>query len=149
MADCMVAFIPSNSSDVKLHAIMAANMPSLEHGERNQGKEKDQTPYYRAARFGSEKPASQAYFAAQESIFSNPDCDLSVFRIQLVDRISHVVVLGDPPAQELEQKLLNILSAGESVSLSRDILKALQERRADAIKRGPWVERHYRPGENL
>lgn len=123
-------------------------MPSPEHGDRNQGKENEPIPYYQAARFADEKPAGRAYFQAQETLFRNPDCDLSVFRVQL-NRISHVVLLGDLPEPELEQKLLQILSSGEPASLPLDILKVLQERRVQAIKRGPWVERHYRPGKRI
>lgn len=123
-------------------------MPSPEHGGRDRNRGKEPISYYQAARFSGEQPAERAYFKAQETIFSNPDCDLSVFRMQL-NQISHVVVLGDPPAQELEQKLLLVLSSGEPASLSADILHALQERRAQAIRKGPWLERHYRQGKRL
>lgn len=123
-------------------------MPSPERPGGTHRKEHEPLPYYQAARFAGEQPAGQAYFAAQEALYDEPDCDLSVYRLQ-IDRISHVVVLGDPPPQELEQELQTILSTGEPASLSPEVLRILRERRARAIKRGLWVERHYRPGKQL
>lgn len=107
--------------------------------------EQEPTPYYKAARFSGEQPAGKAYFQAQQAIFENEDNALSVYRVQL-NKIWHVVTLGEPPPQDLEQKLETILSTGESTSIPSDILKLLQDRRAKATKLGPWVEKHFRPG---
>lgn len=121
---------------------------SKERQQGGHGKEQEPRPYYLAARFPGERLAGRAYFQAQELIFNTPDSDLSVFRIQL-NQIYHVAVLGIPPPQELEQKLRSILSTGDSTSLPADILKVLLQRRAQATRQGPWVEKHFRPGQPL
>ena len=130
-----------------------AYMPSPEGENRPQQQperkpEQEPIPYYKAARFRAEQIAGKAYFTAQNLIFNDPGCDLSVYRIQL-NRIYHLAALGESPSEELDQKLQEILSTGESVSLPPQILKFLTQRRNQAIKKGPWVERHYRPGLNL
>lgn len=103
--------------------------------------------YYLASRFKGERPAGRAYFHAQEFIFSHSsDLDLSVYRFQL-DRIYHVAVLGEKPPQDAENRLKSILSAGEYVQLPSVLLKVLIVRRWEQTKHGPWIERHYRPGQ--
>lgn len=124
-------------------------MPSPEQEHQPEGnQEQEPIPYYKASRFNAERLARRAYFQAQETLFKNPDCDLSAYRL-LLQQIRHVVVLGEPPPEDLEQKLQTILSTGEPVDLPPEILKLLAERRAEATKQAPWVERHYRPGQNL
>jgi hypothetical protein len=127
-------------------------MPSPEQEQgpfQQEGKEeKEPKPYYKAARFNGEQIAGKAYFQAQDAIFNDPGCDLSVYRFQL-NRIYHLAVLGESPSAELAQKLQEILSTGEPVPLPDNILQILSERRNQAIKKGPWVERHYRPGQHL
>ena len=120
------------------------NQPNQQEGK----PEQEPIPYYKAARFKAEQIAGEAYFQAQAAIFDTPECDLSVYRFH-IKRIYHLAVLGDHPSEDLEQKLQEILSTGEPVSLPPNILKLLAERRSQAIKKGPWVERHYRPGQNL
>jgi hypothetical protein len=99
-------------------------------------------PYYQAARFSGERPAGRAYARAQGLIYQEP-CDLSAFRF-LLERSWHVAILGDPPPATLDRSLRRILGWGESTTLPDDILQQLWERRAQAIKLGPWVERHVR-----
>ncbi len=70
---------------------------------------------------------------------------LSAFRFHL-DRIWHVAVLGDRPADDLDRQLRMILTRGEPASLPEAVLAQLQLRRARATTVGPWVEGHYRPG---
>jgi hypothetical protein len=127
-------------------------MPSPEGGPRHQppeGKpEQEPAPYYKAARFRNEGPARRAYFQAQEILFDTPDADLSAYRF-LLEQIWHVAVLGEPPPEDLAEKLQTALARGEPASLPPDILKLLAERREQAAKQAPWVERHYRPGQNL
>ena len=127
-------------------------MPSPEQEQepnQQEGKpEQEPIPYYKAARCKREQVAGEAYFQAQDAIFDTPECDLSVYRFH-IRRIYHLAVLGEPPSEDLKQMLQEILSTGEPVSLPLDILKLLAERRNQAIKRGPWVERHYRPGQNF
>ena len=124
--------------------------PEQEQGPHRQegNPEQEPVPYHRAVRFKAERPARRAYFQAQDLIFKTPECDLSAYRL-LLEQLWHVAVLGEPPQGDLEQKLQSILSRGEPVSLPPDILKLLTERRNQAIKRGPWVERHYRPGRPM
>ena len=110
--------------------------------------EQEPVPYYHAARFRYENQARRAYFQAQETLFNTPDCDLSAYRF-LLERIWHVAVLGEPPAEDLAQKLETAFTRGEPTELPPDILKALAECRQQATRQAPWVERHYRPGQNL
>ena len=116
--------------------------------EPEQPNEQEFNPYYLASRFNSDRTSGRVYFQAQELIFNAPDSELSAFRFQ-IDRIYHVAVVGDKPQPELEDRLTNLLSAGESVTLSTMVLKLLVARRQQQIKHGPWIERHYRPGQQL
>jgi hypothetical protein len=110
--------------------------------------EQEPVPYHRASRFRGEGSSRRAYFQAQDVLFNTPECDLSAYRF-LLRQLWHVAVLGEPPPEDLEQKIQGILSRGEPVDLPPEILKVLAERRAQAINQAPWVERHYRPGQNL
>jgi hypothetical protein len=129
-----------------------APMPSPEGGSSHQppeGKpEQGPVPYYHAARFRYENQARRAYFQAQDMLFTTPDADLSAYRF-LLQQIWHVAVLGEPPAEDLAKKLQTAFARGEPTALPPDILKALGERRQQATRQAPWVERHYRPGQNL
>src|SRR5215208_3191852 len=110
----------------------------------NEGRaEQGPIPYLRVARFVGERPAGRAYTQAQELIFRDPGCDLSVYRLQL-ERTWHVAILGEQPREDLEQLLRVILSTGQPASLPEAILRELTRRRAQAIKLGPWVEGHLR-----
>jgi hypothetical protein len=104
--------------------------------------------YLQAARFPSERKAERAYFRAQEALYKAPECDLSSYRF-LLDRISHVAVLGTPPSEELDRTIRRILASGEPASLPEEVLTLLLQRRAEQIRLGPWVERHHRPGQPL
>jgi hypothetical protein len=106
--------------------------------------EEQSSRYHRAAKFPGEKEAGAVYFRLQRLI-DTPDADLSAYRFR-IQGVWHVAVVGDAPAKELADELEKWLSAGESVDLSEDALEFLFRRRAEQIKHGPWVERHYRPG---
>jgi hypothetical protein len=127
-------------------------MPSPEGDpsqHRPEGKpEQEPVPYYHAARFRNERPARHAYFQAQEILFTTPDADLSAYRF-LLRQIWHVAVLGEPPPEDLAKKLQTAFAGGEPTTLPPDILKLLAQRREQANQQAPWVERHYRPGQNL
>src|SRR5215216_3988517 len=99
--------------------------------------------YLKVARFLGEKPAGRAYRQAEELLYRSPDTELSTFRFHL-NRVWHVAVLGDQPAEELGRRLERILSRGEPASLPEEVLLQLQRRRAQATRLGPWVERHVR-----
>jgi hypothetical protein len=102
--------------------------------------------YLHAARFGGERPAGRAYVRAQEAIRTT-ECDLSTFRLRL-NQVWHVAVLGQAPPETLDRSLRRILAWGEPTTLPDDILQQLWERRAQAIKLGPWLERHEQPPEH-
>ena len=106
-------------------------------------------PYYRASRFPGERPAGQAYLAAQEALFRYPQpVDVSVYRFQL-NRVYHVTVLGEPPPEELDQTLAALLATGEPAALPPEVVKLLVQRRRQATRHGSWSEGHYRPGQRL
>ena len=85
-------------------------MPSRERygGEQPPQEEppsqQEAEPYFRASRFTRERLAKRAYFRAQETIRNATDCELSVYRF-LLNRISHVAVVGERPAEELDRRL--------------------------------------------
>ena|SRR6266540_4731657 len=119
-------------------------MPSPESSGRVHQEDHQPQRYYQAASFSGEAPAGRAYFQAQEVIFNDEGCDLSVYRL-LLRRVWHIAVLGEQPRPDLEQRLRVILSQGQLTSLPEQVLQELQRRRAHATKLGPWVERHFRP----
>ena len=115
--------------------------------EREPGHERDQTPYYKAARFADERSSGRAYGQVQETIF-RAECDLSAFRFQerRERAVAHyVAVVGNRPPPELDTAISALLAAGEPATLAPATLAFLQERRSQAQRLGPWVERHYRP----
>ncbi len=109
--------------------------------------EQEGTPYFLAAKFPNERAAGRVYFQIQKLIDS-PDADLSAYRLQL-QGVWHVAVVGDAPGSELAEELAKWMSNGEPAELPSDALDFLRQRRAEQIKHGPWVERHYRPGRRF
>ena len=108
-------------------------------------RESDHQPvYHQAALFSGEQPAGRAYNQLQDAIFRSPECDLSVYRL-LLRRDWLVTVIGIPPAETLDWRIRQILSRGVPMMLPEEIVAALQQRRAEATRLGPWVERHQRP----
>ena len=105
-------------------------------------------PYIRAARFVSEQPAGQAYFALQQAIFTAAPNDLSAYRVQL-DDVYHVAVVGVRPAPVLEERLMAILAAGVPTELPAVAQQTLLARRAQVAPHQTWWEGHYRPGRRL
>jgi hypothetical protein len=122
-------------------------MPSPEVSRGPDNQEWEHSLYLKASRFATEPPARRVYAALQETIASVP-CDLSTYRF-LLDRISHVAVLGQTPPPDLDQKVSRLLSRGESVTLPAAVVAMLEARRAQAATIGPWVEGHYRPGQRV
>src|SRR5689334_4751920 len=115
--------------------------PPIPH-EGDPDKEQEPSSYYLASHYPHEKPAGRAYMQAQRVIFNAKDqCDLSAYRFQLPQLIPgyYVAVLGEPPPEELHQRLLNVLSSGEPTSLPDEALAFLQQRRRQATQLGPWV----------
>src|SRR5438552_2435392 len=121
-------------------------MPTPERPETQGHHEAEPVPYHRAARFAGERAAGRVYGQLQAAVYARTDCDLSVYRI-LLDRVSHVAVLGLPPPMDLDRRIMRLLARGELVELPPPVLATLAARRAESIREGPWVERHHRPGE--
>lgn len=119
---------------------------STERGEPDSSS--DPSLYYQAAKFDRERQAKRAYFRCQETVFQAQECDLSVYRF-LLDRISHVAVIGQTPPEEIDRRLRKLLAAGEPTSLPADIIQLLFARRIQAAQQGSWVEGHYRPGRPM
>ncbi len=101
-------------------------------------------PYQRANRFPGERPAGRAYTAAEQVLYEAPESDVSVFRLQ-VNQLWYVAALGVVPPAPVLHAIERILDTGESAELPTDVWQALHERRAQATRLGPWVERHRRP----
>jgi hypothetical protein len=105
--------------------------------------------YHQAASFEGEELAEVSYFAAQDIVFAYAgDVDLSAYRFQL-NRVDHVVIVGESPSADLHDELRLVLAAGEPAVVPEDVLRLLNARRTTATQVGPWVEGHYRPGKRL
>src|SRR5262249_25065194 len=121
-------------------------MPSPERpGEKS---DRVPLPYHRAVRFPTESSAAGAYARIEDLLLRRAAVDLSVYRL-LLDMLPHVIVLGSPPPERIEQRLRRALAGGEEVPLALDVLAILWRRREEARGLGPWVERHHRPGKRL
>ena len=111
--------------------------------ETERGPEQSQEPFCIAAKFQAEPVSRRAYFTAQDVIKNHRDNDLSVYRFQLTG-VFHVAVLGVLPPQPLEQRLRQILAAGDQATLPENIVALLFARRAEISQQSGWTERHYR-----
>ncbi len=106
-----------------------------------------EVPYYQAARFATEAQAGAVYFPLQQIIFEEQnECDLSAYRFKIAEGW-HVVVLGERPPEALHLRIETLLTTGELVSIREDVLRYLQQRRAQATQIAPWVEGHYHHSE--
>jgi len=119
-------------------------MPSPEGrgGPPHQGepsKEQEQQPYYLAAWFYAEPSAEQTYFHVRQLLSGDERADLSVYRF-LLNEISHLVVIGAQPPEDLDGQLRSAMSTGEPILLPSTVVKALHQ-----IQYGFWIEGHYRP----
>lgn len=119
-------------------------MSPLERGSSPESHETAPVPYHKTARFAGERPAGRVYDRLQEMIYTAPACDLSVFRLQL-NRIFHVTVLGETPPAELDRRITRLLASGDPAALPAEVFAALAERRRQATRIAPWVERHQPP----
>jgi hypothetical protein len=109
------------------------------------GGEQLRAPYHRAARYPDEQASEAPYDQAQQTIYETP-CDLSVYRLRLGPELTwHVAVLGNPPDEDLNRRIEEILTSGEQVPLPDEVLVQLAARRREQSNRGPWVEAHHFP----
>jgi hypothetical protein len=119
----------------------------MSEGESPSRQELPADPYFRAARFRSERAAGHVYFQAQELLFRTP-CDLSAFRLQY-SQLWHVAIVGEAPPEDLDRRIERVLAHGQPAELPDEVVRLLQERGAQARQQGPWSEGHYRPGRPL
>jgi hypothetical protein len=110
--------------------------------------EQEPRPYYRASRFAGERPAGEAYVAAQQILYEGPPTDLSVYRLQFQQRW-HVAALGMLPPAPVLRAIEAILDQGEPAELPAEVWQTLDARRRQAIQHSSWSERHYRPGREV
>ncbi len=94
--------------------------------------------YLRAGHFRRDAAAKRVYTGIQEAI-RNAACDLSVYNLRLNGEPT-VVVLGDAPPADLDERLQRMLSAGTPAILPPDVLAMLNERGIAERRKGPWRE---------
>lgn len=111
-------------------------------GGQPERRETQSSAYAVAAKFENQFDAGRVYRSVQESIF-DAKCDLSVYRLQL-DSVWHVAALGERPPSDVDREVRDELAKGKLTRLPDVVMAALWERRAQATRIGPWVERHYR-----
>ncbi len=126
-------------------------MPEQEPPRREdpQSEHKDgETGYYQAARYPIERPAKQAYGAAQALVFSQDGHGLSAYKFYLPDapRKPNVTVLGEAPPAEVHEQITQILQDGTPLVIPENVLQVIFDRRAQAGQIQPYVEGHWRPG---
>ncbi len=120
----------------------------MPYKEGEPAAETDLPPYHRAARYQNERPSQKAYTKAQELVHHRADVDLSAYRI-IFQKHWHVTVLGDPPPDDVDQRVQAILATGERTTLPNLVLTTLNHRRLLARDLHPYVELHHRPGTLL
>lgn len=114
----------------------------------------EEDAYHRATRFDghwAEQDAERAYQRSRRDLHRSPrETDLSVFRLQIGNRIGdvaylgwYVALIGQVPDKELEARLERHLARGTPVELPEAVTKMLQERRARDAGLAPWIERRY------
>lgn len=105
--------------------------------------EKEHVLYHRAARYPSGDASKEPYTKNQELVRDTP-CNLSVYRLRMgEDIIWHVVVIGSPPGEDVDQRIIQNLSTGESVTLPDWAVEHLYRRRAEVSGQGQYVEKHH------
>ncbi len=111
------------------------------------GDQAGRPAYLRIVRFKRDAAAKRVYTAAQEAIF-HAECDLSVYNLRFNGEPT-VVVLGDAPPADLDERLQRMLSAGTPADLPPEVIAMLTQRSIEERRRAVWSEGHYDPGEWL
>ena len=111
------------------------------------GQQREHPAYLRIVRFRRDAAAKRVYTQVQEAI-RNAECDLSVYNL-LFNGEPTVVVLGDAPPADLDERLRKMLSAGTPVQLPPDVIVMLTQRSIEERRKAPWTEGHYDPGKRL
>lgn len=100
--------------------------------------------YTRARMFVRDDVAYLTYTRLQDLVHDEA-VELSVFHVRIKD-VPFVVVLGEHPGDNLDRRIVELMSRGYSVELDESVYEALRQRRDKMKKAGQWVEGHYRPG---
>ncbi len=103
--------------------------------------------YLLVARFKRDAAAKRVYTQVQEAIRPS-DCDLSCYNLRLNGEPT-VVVVGDAPSGDLNERLRHKIAAGTPAELPRDVILMLAERGIEERQKGPWSEGHYGAGKQL
>ncbi len=111
------------------------------------GEQAGRPAYLRIVRFKRDAAAKRVFTAAQEAIRTT-ECDLSVYNLRFNGEPT-VVVLGDAPSADLDERLRRMLAAGTSADLPPDVIAMLTQRSIEERQKGPWREGHYDPGKRL
>lgn len=111
------------------------------------GQEAGSPAYLLMARFRRDVAAKRFYTEIQEAI-RTAACDLSVYNLRFNGEPT-VIVLGDKPSADLDERLRRMLSKGSSATVPQDVIVMLTERSIAERRKGPWSEGHYDPGKRL
>src|SRR5438876_3670291 len=98
-------------------------------------------PYYFAATFPNESLSKQAGDAIKEIIKHAEQ--LSYYRF-LLEKVWHVVVIGDWPTQDAHQQIVTWLNTGTMTYIPFELLMGLFNRRLEEIQKGDWREHHVK-----
>ncbi len=111
------------------------------------GEQAGSPAFLRIVRFRMDAAAKRVFTAAQEAIF-HTECDLSVYNLQFNGEPT-VVVVGDAPPADLDERLRRMLAAGTTAELPSDVIAMLTQRSIEERRKALWSEGHYDPGERL
>lgn len=103
--------------------------------------------YLLMARFRRDVAAKRFCTEIQEAI-RTAECDLSVYNLRFNGE-STVIVLGDAPTADLDERLRRMLSAGTPATLPQDMIVMLTQRSIEEPRKALWSEGHYGPGKRL
>jgi hypothetical protein len=111
------------------------------------GQEMGSTAYLVMARFRRDPAAKRVYNQIQEAIRAT-SCDLSVCNLRLNGE-PIVVVVGDQPTPDLDERIHRCLAAGIPTDLQADVITLLRARSIEERAKAPWSEGHYGAGKRL
>jgi hypothetical protein len=111
------------------------------------GQQAGSPAYLRIVRFRRDAAAKRVYTQVQEAI-RNAECDVSVYNLRFNGE-PIVIVLGDAPPADLDERLRKMLSAGTPADLPPDVITMLTQRSIEERRKALWSEGHYGPGKRL
>jgi len=123
--------------------------------DRPEGKHEPADQFYvHAARYDGQwagLDAERAYRRSRRDLHRAPtETDLSVFRLQIGNRINgvtylgwYVTLIGTRPDEALATRLEHNLAGGTAVELPDEVTTMLHERRERNANLALWIERRY------